>query len=525
MLPGVFTKEEMDAAFALQDAGVPHPKIPDAAWAKIEARWSTLRMEWGRGPWIDRCPHQVRVRTSGGPHVNLYRVTTEVWGLELDGTTLPFRHRGTLDELIEKVVAAWPPPPPADQKNEAQRSYEAHVAKQRELVAKREEQERRRDEASHEGVREGRDWIASPSVGLVSLPPLDRFKGGACSLSWQGVEDGKPLTAAQKRAARALVDRGQEVLDALLDGLFQDQRRSAEDEDFPRAKGPPGVLRLVALHGIVISRDERGGVAFTDFAFSDAWRVEHGLHACMLGARLVGVGGYGDVGHDPPDDDDDPSREPDGARTPDKWLSDPHDAVVALPMWEGFPGRWKVSFVYEDDEEIELTAGQVDAVHRLVDDGDAIRDALLAALFSSYEKSTPAPRPIREPGGLKAILEPILLRVHAEDVDRLAYTEFSVEAPWRKSRKATVVMHGARVVALTTGAGVEDAIMDDQDASLRAARTAKAAKKPKLGKRRSSRARRSHGRRSAPSGPPHRRGSGRAASRRPRSPGASSWFR
>jgi hypothetical protein len=50
-----------------------------------------------------------------------------------------------------------------------------------------------------------------------------------------------------------------------------------------------------------------------------------------------------------------------------------------------------------------------------------------------------------------------------------------------------LALGGTRVVAPTTKPGVEDAIMDDQDASRRAARAAKVAKKPKLGERRSSR--------------------------------------
>lgn len=482
MLPGVFSKEETYAAFALQDAGVAHPKITDAAWAKVQARWSSLKLEWGRGPWFDRNPHQVRIRTSGGPHVNLYRVDTKVWGLEIDNTSLPFLHRGPLDELIEKVVAAWPPPPPEGHVSDAQRAYDARVAAEKALEERRAEEARRTEEASHEGIRDGRDWLASPTVGDVSLPPLDRFKGGACSVSWEGVESGQPMTTAQQRAARALVEQGPLILDVLLDGLFEDQRRRAEDEDFPKAKNPLDVLRLVSLHGITISRDESGGVAFTDFSFSDAWRAEHGLHACMLGPRLVGVGGYGDLAHEPPESEDDAAlRAPDGARLPDAWLANPHDAIVVLPMWDGFSGRWKISFVFEDDEDPELTAGQFEAAGRLVRDGDALRDALLTALFASYEKATPAPRPLRAPRDLKAIVEPLLLRVHAEDMNGLAYTELRVKAPWRKSGKATVVMHGARVVALTTKAGVENAIQEDQDALLTAARAAKPRKSGKSG--------------------------------------------
>ena len=49
-----WTPEEMRAASERQDAGFAHPKITDAAWAKIQSRWAKLPMEWGRGPWLDR---------------------------------------------------------------------------------------------------------------------------------------------------------------------------------------------------------------------------------------------------------------------------------------------------------------------------------------------------------------------------------------------------------------------------------------------------------------------------------------
>jgi hypothetical protein len=226
-------------------------------------------------------------------------------------------------------------------------------------------------------------------------------------------------------------------------------------------------------------------MAYLDFDFDDAWRVEHGLSAIMHGARVVAVGGYGDTRHASARDgslpaaegDEAPTRTRDGARIAARWIEHPHDAVVALPMWAGLLGRWDVRFVYEDDEELELTREQHAAAELLIEDGDAIRDALLARLFASYQKSAAPSSAIKEPSGLAAIVEARRLRVHAEDSRGTAYTEFSVVAPWRKAGKATVLMNGTRVVALTTKAGVEDAIADDQEAALRARRTAKAKRK------------------------------------------------
>ncbi|HVY46447.1 MAG TPA: hypothetical protein VHB21_11240, partial [Minicystis sp.] len=233
-----------------------------------------------------------------------------------------------------------------------------------------------------------------------------------------------PPTPAQLRAVRALVDDAATSRDRLLEGLFRDQLTHREGSDFEPIRDPDAIPGRVALENVIVLHLERDGVAYVLLRFEDAWRVEHGLAA--------------------------------------SWLEAPHPAVVALPMWEGRPGRFRVEFVAEDDDELELTGAQIEAATRLVEDGDAIRDAFLAALLAQAIASRITAKRIR---------------IHAEELDGLAYSDLVFDAAWRKSGKARVLMWGARVVGMPTRDGVDDAIAEDQDAALRAKRAKKPARR------------------------------------------------
>lgn len=461
MIPGIFTKAEQDAAFALQRAGVAHPAIDDATFAHIDERLAALPRIWGRGPWIDRSDHIVGIRTSSGISGRLYRVTTEVWGLELWGTSSDEGvHRGDLDELLARTVAAWPPAPAgaAEPSDAERRSLEAYQA----LVAR----------TAHTEPLPGAQWLEAPTEGPVVLPALGDFSGPPCSVTWETTPGAPEQTPAQAAAARALVTQGPAIRDALLDALLRDQREFREDADFPLARAAAEILDQLELQAIYITRAAKDGLAYTAFTFSDGWRVEHGLSAVMHGARLVAVGGHEDTREI--DDDAEleqaPSRTPNGALVAGRWLDLLQDAVVALPLWDGLRGRFHVSFVYEDDAEPEVTAEQKRAAELFVEQAAAIRAAVLGRLLESYRRSPAATREIASVAGIGELVEARKIRVHAAAWRGVAYTELVVRAPWRRFQTARVLMLGPTVVALTTKQGVEAAIEEDLEERLAAAR-------------------------------------------------------
>ncbi len=481
MLPGIFTKEEQDAAFALQDAGIAHPTIDDQTWAHIERHWTTLPRSWGRGPFFDRTEHAAVARTTGPCRATLYRVTTERWGLELWGTpTGSGIHRGTLDELLRHVVSSWPPPPPDAEPARAPVESPPDVAPAAEAPEAPEAPERPRH---REAPVAASQWLEAPSPGPVVIPGLDRFQG-SCSIDWETAGDVTEWTPAQARAARTLVSRAGAIRDDLLHALFRDQRESREDEDFPPARSPRALLDLVALRSIWISRDERGGLAYAELSFDDAWRIEHGLCALLHGERVVAVGGYGDVqgasARDrgrPPARGGAKRRDASGALLASRWQKMPHDATVAFPMWEGLGGKWRVRLVAEVADEPEITSEQQRAADLLVEEGDAIREALLARLLRSSKRSPGSSPSIRTRRDVAHVVEARRLRIHAEACDGVAYTEMIVHAPWRRHATARVVMNGKRVVALTIKAKVADVIEEDQEERLRAKRALKSRRK------------------------------------------------
>jgi hypothetical protein len=311
----------------------------------------------------------------------------------------------------------------------------------------------------------GLDWLASPTPGPIAVEPLSP----SLDVAWEG--SGK-LRAAQRAAARVLVEQAGVPADVLADALYVSFVEHSDHPDFGALAGPQEVREHTWVRRATLLETQRGGLAYVHFDFgSDAWEEEHGLGVIVHGTRAVSVGGSSD--QDPGDDDGRAlwtrQRAADGALLAASWLEHPHDAVVAFSAWEGRPGRFAVRFQREDGET-GCTDPQIEAARRLVHDGKAVREAAIEALVMAAATS---PRASRAGFGTRERIEPSLaaseIVVSVEDLDGVAYSELRFVVPWSKDR-ARVVMHGARAVAVPRKGGAAAAVEADQEAAVAARR-------------------------------------------------------
>lgn len=311
-------------------------------------------------------------------------------------------------------------------------------------------------------------WLADPAPGPVELPAWAALANGPVHVSWDGAEIPSP---AQRRAIRLLALSGRHACGALLGALYRDSVHFAEDPEFEPLRGPAEVSDHTSLRGIDVLAKERDGLAYSMFTFDSGWRVEHGLTAVMHGDRVVSVGGHTD--HEI--ESDDGTAAPgfglteDAAVTASSWVEQPHDAVVALPMWEGLRGRFKVRFLCEDGED-ERSDAQIAAAEGLVNDGAALRATVLGALVDAASKSAAAKTlKIRSLADVERVVGAREIRIHSEDLWDLAFVEARVEVPWKKNC-ISVVVHGMTRVAVTNRDGAVPAIEDYIDEAIRAKR-------------------------------------------------------
>lgn len=280
-------------------------------------------------------------------------------------------------------------------------------------------------------------WRAKPTEGYVKIDGMRALARGAVLLTWNGAA--KPTTAL-KAAARRVMESDEADWAEVLDALYADSVHHAFGGR-PDFAGPAEVLRLVALAEMQLATEERDGVAYVTLVFNPAWRgdarIAVSVHPYPQGIRVVAVGSWPGL---EPDDDDGahlaPPRDEDGALAGEDWIEEPCDTLVAFGL-PGLRGPTRVAFVYDGP----LTKAQRAAARALVERSEEIASAIARALDEAAA-SGKGKAGKRGPNVLRHV------RVHAEENEKVAYVEATLDVPWRASPRA-VVLHGARVVAVT----------------------------------------------------------------------------
>lgn len=143
---------------------------------------------------------------------------------------------------------------------------------------------------------------AEPSNGIVSLSVLTT---GSAS----------PPSELQHRALQFQIDRGVEVVGAVLSALlpyYQDLTNSWKN-DFPDLPAvpttPEGFNTLVGLHRVHLHPDERDGMSCVGLEFGCEWDEEHGLGVLLRGSQVLALG-HADIAFTlPPEDADESSTQ------------------------------------------------------------------------------------------------------------------------------------------------------------------------------------------------------------------------
>jgi len=156
--------------------------------------------------------------------------------------------------------------------------------------------------------------------------------------------------------------------------------------------------------------------------------------------------------------------------------------AVKLPAWAG-QRRWEpradaandtveIRVNTADDEPGPTTPGQAAAFEELVARQEAVRDAILPAVFALYsgnylgwreengydeaeaEKLLPA---LRQPTDLKALITLTAITIFPTAKEGLSYTGYEFACTWEAEHGLGAMLHGSRVVEI---GGADTAILE-----------------------------------------------------------------